>query len=124
MTSTAANNIVTISHRGVTNRNGVQNTIPALEKTVKKEKPDYVEIDVRETKDNQFVVLHDENLALLARMTGAGFGGCAIALVNRQAVDDLKTKVGQIYEETIGYAPSFYVADIGPGAHWIGEVKK
>ncbi|MGB2574912.1 galactokinase [Leuconostoc citreum] len=59
-----------------------------------------------------------------ARMTGAGFGGCAIALVNRQAVDDLKTKVGQIYEETIGYAPSFYVADIGPGAHWIGEVKK
>ena len=68
MTSTAANNIVTISHRGVTNRNGVQNTIPALEKTVKKEKPDYVEIDVRETKDNQFVVLHDENLALLARI--------------------------------------------------------
>ncbi|MGR8809028.1 galactokinase [Leuconostoc citreum] len=59
-----------------------------------------------------------------ARMTGAGFGGCAIALVNRQAVDDLKTKVGQIYEETICYAPSFYVADIGPGAHWIGEVKK
>ncbi len=59
-----------------------------------------------------------------ARMTGAGFGGCAIALVNRQAVDDLKTKVGQIYEETIGYAPSFYVADIGPGSHWIGEVKK
>ncbi|MGR8773999.1 galactokinase [Leuconostoc citreum] len=59
-----------------------------------------------------------------ARMTGAGFGGCAIALVNRQAVDDLKTKVGQIYEETIGYTPSFYVADIGPGAHWIGEVKK
>ena len=59
-----------------------------------------------------------------ARMTGAGFGGCAIALVNRQAVDDLKTKVGQIYEEKIGYAPSFYVADIGPGAHWIGEVKK
>ncbi|MFH0349107.1 hypothetical protein ACG92U_02325 [Leuconostoc citreum] len=36
MTSTAANNIVTISHRGVTNRNGVQNTVPALEKRLKR----------------------------------------------------------------------------------------
>ena len=56
---------VTISHRGVSDKNGVQNTIPALEKTAKLH-PDYVEIDLHETKDNQFVVMHDENLKELA----------------------------------------------------------
>ena len=54
-----------ISHRGVDNENGVQNTIPALQKTAKV-KPDYVEIDVQETKDHRFVVMHDENLKELA----------------------------------------------------------
>lgn len=55
---------VTISHRGVNNKNGVQNTIESLKKTAKL-KPDYVEIDVHETKDNQFVIMHDENLKKL-----------------------------------------------------------
>ncbi|GAF39517.1 glycerophosphodiester phosphodiesterase [Agrilactobacillus composti DSM 18527 = JCM 14202] len=50
-----------ISHRGVDDGNGVQNTIPALQKT-SKEHPDMVEMDIHETKDNQFIVMHDENL--------------------------------------------------------------
>ena len=41
-----------ISHRGVTNSNGVQNTIPAMERTIKF-KPDYIEIDVHESKPSQ-----------------------------------------------------------------------
>ncbi|MDN2451617.1 galactokinase [Leuconostoc sp. UCMA20149] len=57
-----------------------------------------------------------------ARMTGAGFGGCAIALVHRDAVAQLKETVGRQYESVVGYAPSFYVANIGNGAHWAGEV--
>ncbi|PWF99545.1 glycerophosphodiester phosphodiesterase [Levilactobacillus bambusae] len=56
---------LTISHRGVNKGNGVQNTIPALVKTAKL-KPDRVELDVHETKDGQFVVLHDETLKHLA----------------------------------------------------------
>ncbi|MBC8743862.1 glycerophosphodiester phosphodiesterase [Lactobacillus sp. Marseille-P7033] len=56
---------ITISHRGVAEENGVQNTIPAMEKTIKL-KPDYVEMDLHETKDHQFVVMHDENLKELA----------------------------------------------------------
>ena len=56
---------LTISHRGVTNKNGVQNTIPALYRTMKYN-PDYIEIDILETKDNKFVVMHDENLKTLA----------------------------------------------------------
>ncbi|WP_209686933.1 glycerophosphoryl diester phosphodiesterase membrane domain-containing protein [Lactobacillus colini] len=54
-----------ISHRGVSDHNGVQNTISALKKTAKL-KPDYVEIDIHETKDKQFVIMHDENLEKLA----------------------------------------------------------
>ncbi|WP_369956369.1 glycerophosphoryl diester phosphodiesterase membrane domain-containing protein [Levilactobacillus brevis] len=56
---------LTIAHRGVDNGNGVQNTIPAMVKT-SKEKPDYVEMDIRMTKDHQFVVMHDSNLKSLA----------------------------------------------------------
>lgn len=58
---------LTISHRGVDAGNGVQNTIPALIKT-SREHPDYVEMDIQETKDHQFVVMHDTNLKSLANL--------------------------------------------------------
>ncbi|AGU81793.1 galactokinase [Streptococcus anginosus] len=51
-----------------------------------------------------------------ARMTGAGFGGCAIALVRKDAVETFQKNVGQKYEEVVGYAPSFYVAEIAGGS--------
>ena len=54
-----------ISHRGVSNANGVQNTVESLEKTAQL-KPDLVEMDVQETKDGQFVMMHDANLKSLA----------------------------------------------------------
>lgn len=54
-----------ISHRGVDRENGVQNTIPALERTAQL-KPDLVEMDVQETADGQFVMMHDANLKKLA----------------------------------------------------------
>lgn len=56
--------IATISHRGVDEENGVQNTIPAMVLT-HKHKPDFVEMDIQETKDKQFVVMHDANLKAL-----------------------------------------------------------
>ena len=54
-----------ISHRGVSNKNGVQNTVQSLEKTAQL-KPDLIEMDVQETKDGQFVMMHDANLKNLA----------------------------------------------------------
>ncbi|MGA3233372.1 glycerophosphoryl diester phosphodiesterase membrane domain-containing protein [Lactiplantibacillus pentosus] len=56
---------IIISHRGVDDGNGVQNTIPALIKT-SKEHPDYIEMDIQVTKDHQFVVMHDPTLKALA----------------------------------------------------------
>lgn len=51
-----------------------------------------------------------------ARMTGAGMGGCAIALVQRDAVEAVKSAIQSIYEATIGYSASFYIAEVGDGA--------
>ena len=50
-----------------------------------------------------------------ARMTGAGFGGCGIAIVDKDCVEDFKENVGKVYEEKIGYAPSFYIAEVADG---------
>lgn len=51
-----------------------------------------------------------------ARMTGAGMGGCAIALVNKDKVEVVKEAIQAIYMKKIGYAADFYVAQIGDGA--------
>lgn len=51
-----------------------------------------------------------------ARMTGAGFGGCAIAIVEKEHTDNFINEVGRIYKEAIGYEATFYVANIGDGA--------
>lgn len=50
-----------------------------------------------------------------SRMTGAGFGGCTISLVLSEQVQAFKTFVGEKYQQEIGYAPSFFDADIADG---------
>lgn len=57
-----------------------------------------------------------------ARMTGAGFGGCAIALVNERAFDDFSQAVTEYYTNKIGYAPSVYSSLIGDGVGVLSEV--
>jgi len=54
-----------------------------------------------------------------SRMTGAGFGGSTVSIVKEEAVDEFKEKVGKNYTEKIGYAPTFYVCDIGDGGREI-----
>jgi galactokinase len=51
-----------------------------------------------------------------ARMVGAGFGGCAIAIVEKEWADTFIRAVGKNYHEAIGYEATFYVASIGDGA--------
>ncbi|MGT2682855.1 galactokinase [Streptococcus porci] len=51
-----------------------------------------------------------------ARMTGAGFGGCGIAIVQKDKVAAFTENVGKIYEEKIGYAPAFYIAEVAGGS--------
>lgn len=55
---------VLVAHRGVFSE-AVENTLGALEAAAEGE-PDYVEIDVQETRDGGFVVFHDSTLGRLA----------------------------------------------------------
>ncbi|HET6769203.1 MAG TPA: galactokinase [Chitinophagaceae bacterium] len=50
-----------------------------------------------------------------ARMTGAGFGGCAIALVKKNKFDDFSSKLTSYYGERIGYKPDVFASEIGDG---------
>ncbi|MBI5974620.1 galactokinase [Staphylococcus sp. H16/1A] len=56
-----------------------------------------------------------------ARMTGAGFAGCAIALVHQDKIQELERQVTEQYVKTVGYAPSFYHVDIVDGVRTIIE---
>lgn len=51
-----------------------------------------------------------------ARMTGAGFGGCAIALVKKAEWGDFVASVSATYLEKIGYKTDIYQASIDDGA--------
>lgn len=51
-----------------------------------------------------------------ARMTGAGFGGCGIAIVRNDALEQFQESVGNDYLATIGYPAEFYIANIHSGA--------
>lgn len=50
-----------------------------------------------------------------ARMTGAGFGGCAVSIVKADKIDDFIQNVGKEYEQKIRYQADFYVVEIGSG---------
>lgn len=50
-----------------------------------------------------------------ARMTGAGFGGCAVSIVKSDKVDDFIKNVGKSYKDKIGYEADFYAVEIGDG---------
>ena len=53
-------------------------------------------------------------------MTGAGFGGCAIAIFPKSRCEEVKKEVYQIYVDKIGYEPSFYQVTINDG---VKEIK-
>jgi galactokinase len=52
-------------------------------------------------------------------MTGAGFGGCAIALVHKDHVENFIKNVGQGYKEVVGYEGAFFGCSSGDGVREI-----
>jgi len=51
-----------------------------------------------------------------ARMTGAGFGGCAVALVNRAGLTSFVPDITRAYAAATGYDPSAYICAGSNGA--------
>lgn len=54
-----------------------------------------------------------------ARMTGGGFGGCTVNLVDEDAVGEFKANISREYESATGLHPEIYVCTAADGA---GEV--
>ena len=52
-----------------------------------------------------------------ARMTGGGFGGCTVNIVEEDSVPAFIETLGRIYTEKTGLTASFYTAAAGDGAH-------
>ncbi len=50
-----------------------------------------------------------------SRMTGGGFGGCTVSLVNHSQVEIFKKEIGKNYKARTGLTADFYVAEIGDG---------
>ena len=51
-----------------------------------------------------------------SRMTGGGFGGCTVSIVQKDAVPQFIEDCGTAYREKIGYSASFYTVTAGGGA--------
>ncbi|WP_141434069.1 galactokinase [Bacillus sp. 03113] len=56
-----------------------------------------------------------------SRMTGAGFGGCTVSIVENDKIDQFIRNVGQKYQDQTGLTADFYVVEIGDGAKEITE---
>lgn len=68
-------------------------------------------------KELDTIVTFSKNYAdcIGARMTGAGFGGCAIALVKKDSFNDFSEKITAYYEEKIGYKPGVFSSVVAEG---------
>lgn len=51
-----------------------------------------------------------------ARMTGAGFGGCAVALIQADAADDFVQATARVYQAKTNHTPAIYVCRATDGA--------
>lgn len=71
---------------------------------------------------NQIVEIAKQlDYVLGARMTDAGFGGSAIALIEKGRFDDFKEAIEADYIEHIGYSPSLYPVRLSTGPAIISE---
>lgn len=50
-----------------------------------------------------------------SRMTGAGFGGCTVSVVNKEHEEKFISEVGKNYYNRVGLKPEFYVCETGDG---------
>ena len=88
------------------NNNGVQNTIDSLEKTIKLQ-PDFVEMDIQETRDGEFVVMHDTDLSALTGHEGGTHDYTLAELTAMTASENGYTSVVASFEDYLAVAEKY-----------------
>jgi galactokinase len=56
-----------------------------------------------------------------ARLTGGGFGGCTVNLVEQQHARDFSVALGQRYAARTGITPQIHICHASGGAHQVQE---
>ncbi len=70
--------------------------------------------------DTMVALAHQLDGLIGARMTGGGFGGCTINLVEAAVADVFATRIAGAYETATGIQPEIYVATAADGACEVG----
>ena len=55
-----------------------------------------------------------------ARLTGGGFGGCTVNLVEQEFAAEFKSKLGAQYRERTGIEPEIYICHASDGVRRVG----
>ena len=54
-----------------------------------------------------------------ARLTGAGFGGCVVAIVDRESSDDVSRVMSDAFNSRFGHNPTIFTCNIDDGASYL-----
>ena len=69
--------------------------------------------------DTMVEALWEEEGVVGARMTGAGFGGCTVSIVEDKFIDQIIENVGKKYTKKTKLVGEFYKVKVGAGAREI-----
>ena len=59
------------------------------------------------------------HFVLGSRMTGGGFGGCTVSIVQADKVEEFELEISRVYKEKTALECEFYVSDAADGARRI-----
>ncbi len=61
-------------------------------------------------------IAHSVDGVVGTRMTGAGFGGCTVSILHRDALETFRTRVTTEYHKQMGIEPEIYLCNVSNGA--------
>ncbi len=124
LTRQRARHVITENLRTLNAAKAMQNADAALLGQLMNESHASLRDDFEVTNDalNVIVAIAQAQPACFgARMTGGGFGGCAVALVHGEQVEEFVTAVTQQYQQQTSLTPKIYVCQPSAGASVITQ---